>query len=455
VTPFRRLWLAQTVSLLGDFLALFAVQVAIVFRMHGNASDIASVFLASLAPSVVLGPVAGMFADRWDPRRTMIASDVARGVLVLLLACALTVPQVCAISFAVSCFSNFFAPARAITLPLLVPPGLLLEANARMQQSMQVVRIACPALAAALVAAFGERICYAVDSATFLGSALLLATLCYSQPAQRSLRRAVLRDLGAGFRFVFADPRFSFVVFSMAAGTFAAGCFGALASVYVRDVLHRGPPLLGMIGMLIAAGTLTGSALLSSAVEGRRDPRTSIGGGMAAVGASILLIAAEPTQAATLIGSAGIGLGVAVVVVAAAAMLQGETPPELRGRVNAAAAALASLAQVAAMLLSGMWATHLGIRGVFALSAALLFAIGACGLLRSPTKCPMIAPRTLHATTRTEPQESRAFRPHVSRILVRGRPDIAGRGDLWPGPATRLVGRSADLRRPVGYRVDV
>jgi len=126
VTPFRRLWLAQTVSLLGDFLALFAVQVAIVFRMHGNASDIASVFLASFAPSVVLGPVAGMFADRWDPRRTMIASDVARGVLVLLLACALTVPQVCAISFAVSCFSNFFAPARAITLPLLVPAGLML-----------------------------------------------------------------------------------------------------------------------------------------------------------------------------------------------------------------------------------------------------------------------------------------------------------------------------------------
>ena len=408
MTPFRRLWLAQTVSLLGDFLALFAVQVAIVFRMHGSASDMASVFIASLAPSIVLGPVAGMFADRWDPRRTMIASDLARGVLVLLLARAVTVPQICAISFVVSCFSNFFAPARAITLPLLVPPELLLAANARMQQSMQVVRIASPALASALVAAFGEQICYAADSATFFCSALLLTTLRYGRPVSRSPPRAVFRELGAGFGFLLTDPRFSFVAFSMTAGTFAAGCFGALASVYVRDVLHRGPPLLGMIGMLIAAGTVAGSALLSKQA-GRRDPRRLIGCGMAAVGASILLIAAQPTQVAALVGSTGMGLGVAVVILAAAVLLQGETPPELRGRVSGAAAALTSLAQLAAMLLSGMWATHLGIRGVFASSAALLFAIGAYGLLRSPTKCPMIAPGTLHATTRTEPEESCAF----------------------------------------------
>ena len=350
--------------------------------MHGNARDMASVFIASLVPSILLGPVAGMFADRWDPRRTMIASDLARGVLVLLLASAVTVPQICAISFAVSCFSNFFAPARAITLPLMVAPGLLLAANARLQQSMQVVRIASPAVASALVAAFGERMCYAADSATFFYSALLLATLHCPRLGNRAPARAVIRDLGAGFRFVLGDPRFLFVVFSMTAGTFAAGCFGALASVYVRDVLHRGPPLLGMIGILIAAGTVAGSAVLNNYAR-LRDPRSVIGFGMAAVGASILVIAAEPTRAAALIGSAGMGLGGAVVVLAAAVMLQGETPPELRGRVSGAAAALTSIAQLAALLLSGILAARLGIRGVFALSAALLFATGAYGLKAS------------------------------------------------------------------------
>ena len=96
---------------------------------------------------------------------------------------------------------------------------------------------------------------------------------------------------------------------------------------------------------------------------------------MAGVGASILLIAMVPDTAAALIGSAGMGIGVAVVMIAASVMLQGETPPELRGRVSGAAASLTSLAQLAAMLLAGIWAARLGIRGVFLVSAALLFAI--------------------------------------------------------------------------------
>ena len=238
---------------------MFAVQVAVVFRMHGSAQDMAGVFVASLVPSVILGPLAGVFADRWDPRRTMIASDLGRGALVLLLAYATKLPQIYAISFAVSCLSSFFAPAQAITIPLLVPRAGLLAANARMQQSMQVVRIASPAIASALVAAFGERVCYAADSASFFLSAALLATLRCARPADLAPARAVFRELGEGIHFLFTDKRFSFVVLSMTAGTFAAGCFGALASLYVRDVLHRGPSLVGMISSLIAAGTVTGS----------------------------------------------------------------------------------------------------------------------------------------------------------------------------------------------------
>jgi MFS transporter, DHA3 family, macrolide efflux protein len=363
---------------MGDFLALFAVQVAIVFRMHGGGPEVAGVFVALFAPAVFLGPIAGVFADRWDPRRTMIASDLVRGLLILLLTQADTIPQICAIIFAVSCWSTFFAPAQTITVPLLVPRANLLAANARMQQSMQVMRMASPALASVLVAAFGERVCYAVDSASFFVSASLLVTLHYSRPVNSAPVRAVFRELGGGIHFLLTDARFLFVIFSLTAGTFSAGCFGALASLYVRDVLHRGPPVLGMIGSLIAAGTVVGSWVLSGCACGC-DPKRLIGGGMAGVGASILLIAAVPSTAAALIGSAGMGVGVAMVVIAASVMLQGETPPELRGRVSGASASLTSLAQLAAMLLAGLGAARLGIRGVFLVSAALLFAVASSG----------------------------------------------------------------------------
>ncbi len=362
--------------MLGDFLALFAVQVGIVFRMHGGAEQVAAAFVALLAPTVLLGPLAGVFADRWDPRRTMIVGDLARGVLILLLMQAATLPQICLIIFGVSSCSTFFAPAQTITLPLLVPRPGLLAANARMQSGMQFMRMASPAVASALVAAFGERICYAVDSASFFVSAALLATLHYSRPVNSRASRPVFRDLGRGIHFFLTDSRFSFVIFSLTAGTFAAGCFGALASLYVRDVLHRGPPLLGMIGSLIAAGTVTGSLFLRGCVC---NPRWLIGYGMAGVGASILMIAAIPSIDAALLGSAGMGLGVALVVTAASVMLQGETPPEMRGCVSGAAASLTSLAQLAAMLFGGWWAARLGIRGVFFVSAALLFGIAASG----------------------------------------------------------------------------
>lgn len=385
MTPFRRLWLAQSVSLLGDFVAVFAVQVAVTFRMHGSPCDMAGLFIAGLLPGMILGPVAGALVDRWDrgwgPRRVMIGSDLARGVLILLLAIAGSLREIYAISFAVSCASSFFNPAQAMTLPRLVPRERLLAANARLQQTMQLVRIASPAVAGALLAAWGERACYVADSASFVLSAAMLSTLRYTRPVAAPRPAGVWSELAAGMHFLLRNPRFSPVVLAMTAGTFAAGCFASLASLYVRDTLHRGPSVLALIGSLIGAGTVAGSAVLSRYAR-RLDPGFLIPVGMTGVGASILLMAAIPRTDAAYIGSAGMGLAVALVVVAAATTLQGETPPAMRGRVSGASASLAALAQLAALLLAGAWAASIGIRGVFLVSAAVLFATAGNGLLR-------------------------------------------------------------------------
>src|SRR5215467_9642671 len=117
---FFRLWLGQLVSIFGDSVALFAVQVAVVIRLHGTARDTAQVMVAFLAPPILVGPAAGVFVDRWNPRRIMIASDLLRGVLVVLLAFSTNLQQICTVCFALSCISSFFLPAQSVTLPLLV-----------------------------------------------------------------------------------------------------------------------------------------------------------------------------------------------------------------------------------------------------------------------------------------------------------------------------------------------
>jgi len=387
--PFLRVWIAQTVSLFGDFIAAFAVQVAVVFRMHGSARDATGVLLASLAPSIVLGPVAGVFADRWDPRRTMIVSDVARGVLILLLALVTTLPQLYALCFLVSCFSSFFAPAQSITIRLLVKREDLLAASAGMQQTMQLARIVSPAAAGAIAAGLGESACYYADSLSFFFSAAMLATLMYRRPAivQPCHARAIGTELIQGLRFLFTNPTLSFVTISWAAGTFAAGCFGALASLYVRDVLRAHASVLGMIGSMIGLGTLAGSAVVGKLARGRdaargRNAAPLIGIGMLAVGSAILLLAMFPNRMVALAGAAGIGLGVAVVMVAATAMLQGETPAEMRGRVSSGSASVMSMAYGAAITVSGGWAARVGVLPVLFLSATLLFVTGLWGIWR-------------------------------------------------------------------------
>src|SRR3954468_19433388 len=82
---FRKLWLAQFVSVFGDFLALFAVISLITFRWHGTPVQVTYVLIAYWVPIALVGPLAGVFVDRWNVKRVMIASDVVRGLLALTL----------------------------------------------------------------------------------------------------------------------------------------------------------------------------------------------------------------------------------------------------------------------------------------------------------------------------------------------------------------------------------
>jgi len=383
IKQFRRLWLGQLVSIFGDFVAIFAVQVAITFRMHGTPENVTGVMVAYMAPLALIGPFAGVFVDRWNPRTTMIASDLTRGILIIFLAFTTQLWHIYVIFFALSTVSSFFMPAQSVTVPLLVKREGLMAASGLMQQTMQLVRIFSPAAASALVGFYGEASCYYADSLTFFVSAAVLLSLAYHRPGVMSPRgvRAVLKDLSEGMKFVFTHPTFSFVILSMTAGMFAISCFGALVSVFVRDVLHGGTYLFGAIGSLIGAGSIAGAIFVQKMAKGRA-PASMVSFGLGGVGLFILLLTAMRTAAATLVGAFFIGVSVAFIMVAATALLQGETPSEMRGRVNSSSMSLIATAQGIAMVFAGGWATRFGIANLFYASGILLLAITAAGIWR-------------------------------------------------------------------------
>src|SRR6202050_899426 len=139
IRPFRRLWIALSLSSLGDWLSLLALTaLASQLAGHGQAAQSAAVggvWLTSLLPALILGPLAGAVADRFDRRIVMIVGDVVRAVLYLSIPLNLNLHVVneltwmYIVQFLASCASLFWTPAKDATVPNLVPPGQLEQAN--------------------------------------------------------------------------------------------------------------------------------------------------------------------------------------------------------------------------------------------------------------------------------------------------------------------------------------
>jgi MFS transporter, DHA3 family, macrolide efflux protein len=402
--PVRRLWLAQIVSVFGDFLAIFAVLSYVSFNLHAKAAQVTLIFVAFMIPFASIGPVAGVFVDRWNVKRTMIASDLIRAVLALGLVFAGTLGQVYAILFLLSTVSTFFVPAQSVTLRTIVPPEGLLAANALMQQAFQVMRIFSPALAGAMVAWFGASSCYYIDTLSYIFSAAMIATLVIARepvvPAKDSHPlKSVLNDLMAGVKFIFTHATISFVILAMGAGMFAISCFGPLIAVYVRDELRATSVVFGIINALIGVGMIGGTLVMNRFAQQISKTHLALWG-LFTMGAFVLVLAAFKTIAAAAISMFGVGVGVVFVFVSAQTLMQGLTPMDLIGRVSSSVWAVLSIAQLIGLVFSGTLAQVMGIRNLFYTTAAMLFLITVFGYFRLPQQ-----PAAVAATAQEQPAE--------------------------------------------------
>ncbi len=384
IPSFRKLWLAQMVSIFGDFLALYAVYSAMTFRMHASARDISLVTVFFLLPMALVGPVAGVFVDRWDAKRTMVTSDLARAVLSLGLVIAGAPWHIYAVFFTLSTFSSFFLPARSVVLPQIVPMEGLLSANAAIQQTVQMLQIASPAIAGALAGWAGPDACYYLDSASFVFSGVMIAAMAIpARPAHANREmKSVVGDLFSGTRFILSHAVISFVILSIAAGTFAMSAFGSLIAIYVRDVLHSNSYLFGALGSMIGVGMLGGGILITPIARKMQQKAHLVTAGIFVCGISIGIVARISNDLVAVAGCLGIGIGASLMTIAATTLLQGQIPHELRGRVSSSMMSLISISQGIALLFAGDLASRFGITTVFYGSAALLLVISMAGAIR-------------------------------------------------------------------------
>ena len=376
----KRLWIAQIVSIFGDFLAVFAVISVVTFQLHGTPIQVSMILAAYMAPLAVISPLAGVFVDKWNVKWTMIASDLIRGVLVIALLFVRDLNAIYGIFFLLSTVSSFYIPAQTVAIRTLAPAGGLMTVNALMSQAMQASQIVSPAVSGLMVEALGANSCFLFDVLSFFFSAWMVASLPIRRTSAPPRQASVLRSMGDGFRFIFTHSVISFVMIAMSTGMFAVRCFGTLLSVYVRDVLQSNAALFGTLNSLIGFGMIAGTQSVRR-IAMRISPQHMVLYGLAGMGAAVFITALIGRVWSTAAGMLGLGFFAAFIFVTSQTLMQQETPQEMLGRVTSSLMSLMAISQVLAMFVAGPVAQKAGIRNLYFGSAMMLLVICASGAL--------------------------------------------------------------------------
>lgn len=382
---YRIYFSGQAVSMVGTWLQQVAMG-WLAYRLTGSALLLGVIAFCANAGILFLGSFAGVLADRVDRRRAMFVTQgvlaTQAALLALLTATGAVQPwHLVALALVMGVANAFDIPLRQSLYVHMIDDRADLG-NAIALNSMLVngARVVGPALAGVLLAVTGEAVCFALNALSFVAVFAALARLRFPRHEPPAVLRGLRESWVEGLRYVahFAPAR---ALLAMAAAvSFTVMPYASLMPVYVKDILHAGPPVLG--GLLSAAGA---GALASTLWLARRETVVGLGKAIvaAALAAGVALagvgLVAHPAAALPLIFVAGGG-----VILAAAAsntILQTIVSDDLRGRVagfyTLAFLGVAPLGNLAA----GALAQRFGVPATF-VASGLACALVALWLLR-------------------------------------------------------------------------
>ncbi len=372
---FRLLFAGQAVSQLGDWINRVAL-LLLVYRLTGREAAVAAVLLAQALPRALVLPFGGVLADRWPKRRLMIAADLLRAALALALLLVndpRDLPWLWATVALMQGLAALFNPARGAALPALVPAAELPAANALVGLSGELAFFVGPALGGLVVARWGVGAAFALNAASFLVSAALLARLRLAEPPRAGVARgAVGRDLREGGAVVRRDPTLALLfacLFALAAIAIGLNTLlvGLLAGPLGRPTTDLGP-LLALVGLGGIGGTLLAPRLLARRPGAARALAAGAAFGLAA---DLALVGTARHVALVAAGLALNGLLSMIVETIAEATIGRRAPGPMLGRVFGLYFWVATLGQVAGALAGGLLPRALGPDGAaLALAAA-------------------------------------------------------------------------------------
>jgi MFS family permease len=290
-TDFRWLFLSQTISTTGDRIVLVALAL-LVTEQTGSTTDLGIVIGAQAAALVTFLLIGGVWADRLPRHRIMVSTDLVRGLLhallaVLIFADALHIWQLVVIEILFGAAEAFFRPAYSGLVPQTVPEELIQEANAANGLTQTLAEFAGPAIATALVLTLGTGAAFAIDAATFMVSAALLALVRPRPRGEPEPRSSIVSELRAGYREV-RSRAWVWVTVSVFAFHLVLGFAPyVVLGPSVAEEQYGDPALWGWVAASVGLGTAAGALLALR----WRPRRPMIAGILLAVPFGVVLLA--------------------------------------------------------------------------------------------------------------------------------------------------------------------
>lgn len=372
----RRLFLAHSISRAGDAFNTVAI-VVLVFDLTGSGLGVAGVVMFEVVPVLLLGPIAGLAADRLPRRRLLVSADLLRAALAAaLVVSGGSVALIYAVAFGLSTGAVIFNPAASSLLPDIVGDDDVVTANSALWTAAVTAQVALAPTAGVVIGRFGIEAAFAINAATFVASAALLVGL----RAGRTPAEVVVRGWTGffdGARAVGRHPLLRRLAVVQLLASMSAGATGGLLVVLADRWLGVGPTGFGGLLAAIGVGAVLGPVLFGRFVQS--GDRRWLFGPFAVRGGVDLTMAALPH--ATVAASALVlyGMSTSTGMVAYQTTLQTLIPSETRGRAFAFYDVLWNGARLVSLALGGVVAELASVRLVYVVGGVLLLAAAAVG----------------------------------------------------------------------------
>ncbi|MDO9572330.1 MAG: MFS transporter [Candidatus Omnitrophota bacterium] len=396
---FFLLWMGQIISQLGDRLGQMALIAFVYMRAPGSTLQIAKILSFTIIPVFLIGPLAGVYVDRWDRRRTMFTCDFLRSLLVLTIPLFLlytkSLGPVYLIIFIVFSIGRFFVPAKLSIIPDLVDKKDLLIANSLVNTTGMIAAVLGFGASGVLVEWLGAKKGFYLNSLTFLVSGMFIFLISkkfavamdfkkISQEIMEVISKSVFQEIREGMSYFIRKKEIRFTAGIIFALWSALGAVYVVVIVFVQNTLHSTTKDLGFLVMFLGIGLFLGSL-----VYGRFGQRIAhykvifislvLSGIMLAIFA--LGIYNYPNFAMAALLALCLGLIIAPIMIASNTIIHNVSDNDMLGKIFSSFEIVMHLGFILFMFISSMLAERFSHLLILVIVGCLLSLLGAVNLV--------------------------------------------------------------------------